>query len=332
MFTRNMSRRTFVGGASATAAVMAASRPGFAQDSSAPTVVATFSILADWTQRVAGDVFTVVNLVPAGGDAHTFDPSPEQVASIADADVIFQIGLEFETWLDRMIESSGTKAERITVSDGVEVLMFEEGEGDEHDHEEEGHDHEATPEAGHDDHDHGSQDPHIWGDVQNAIIAVTNIISALSTIDPANAAAYGTNGANYLAELQQLDASIRTDTSTIPAERRKLVTTHDTFGYYAHAYDFEIVGTALGSISTEGGDPSAQEIADLVNEIKSEGVPVIFAENVTNPDLMQSIADEAGVELGPTLFTDALGDADSKGSTYIDMMTYNTSVFVTALA
>ncbi len=323
-----LTRRHFAAGA---AAVIAAGslRPGFAQESTPPNVVATFSILGDWAQRVAGDVLTVSTIVPSGGDTHTFDPSPEQVGAIADADLIFEIGLGFETWLDGMVDSSGTAATRVAVSDGIEVLHFgadedEEHSDDDHDHEEEeGHDHDG--------HDHGNDDPHVWGDVRNAIIALEHIAAALGEADPANAATYDANAADYIAELETLDESIRTDTATIPEDQRKLVTTHDTLGYYAHAYGFEIVGTALGSISTEGGDPSAQDIATLVADIQATGVPAIFADNVSSNSLMESIAAEAGVELAPPLYTDALGEPGSDGATYVDMMTTNTHVIVEAL-
>ena len=314
-------RRQFTLGLTATVAT-GLLHTSSAQESTPPKVVATFSILGDWVQRVAGDVLTVSTVVPSGGDTHTFDPSPEQVGAIADADLIFEIGLGFETWLDGMFTSSGTQAIRVVVSDGVEVLHFGD-EGDAHDHDEEDHDDDG--------HDHGNDDPHIWGDTQNAIIAVTHIAAALGEADPANSATYDANAAAYITELESLDEAIRTDTSTIPEDLRKLVTTHDTLGYYAHAYGFEIVGTALGSISTEGGDPSAQDIATLVTDIQATGVKAIFADNVSSNSLMESIAAEAGVELAPPLYTDALGEPGSDGATYIDMMTTNTNVIVDAL-
>jgi ABC-type Zn uptake system ZnuABC Zn-binding protein ZnuA len=282
-------------------------------------VVATFSILADWVTNVGGDRIDVATIVPAGGDAHTFDPDPSQVASIADADVIFAIGPAFEPWLDGMMQSSGTSATYVEVTKGVTLLdgAHEEDNGEEH--------HEA------DRHDHRDTDPHIWGDVGNAIIAVETIRATLAEADPDNADAYQKNAEAYTKELKDLDASIREEVATIPEENRKLVTSHDTFAYYAHAYGFEILGTALGSLSTEAGDPNAKDIATLVEAIDAAGVPAIFAENVVNPDLMQSIADEAGVELAPSLYTDALGEPGSDGDTYITMMTYNTDTIVTAL-
>ncbi|MDQ3443483.1 MAG: zinc ABC transporter substrate-binding protein, partial [Chloroflexota bacterium] len=308
------------------AALASASTPVRAQDTEPVKVLATFSILADWVQNVGGENIELTTIVPAGGDAHTFDPSPEQVASIADADLIFEIGIGFESWLDDMYDASGSTAERVVVSEGVVLAAGEDshegeasgehegddhaGEGDEH----EGEDHapeSASPEAdAHADegdehanegveHGHGENDPHIWGDVTNAMSAVDVINTHLNEVDPDNAADYDANTAAYVTELEELDAYVQEATGSIPEDLRKLVTTHDTFGYYANAYDFVVVGTALNSLSTEGGDPPASEIAALVSEIQEQEVPAIFAENVSNNDLMQTIADEAGVTLAP---------------------------------
>lgn len=316
-----------------------------AQEGEPLKVVATFSILADWVQQVGGDRVEVVTIVPAGGDAHAFDPNPDQVGQIADADLIFEIGAGFETWLDDMIAASGSDAQRIVVSDGLDLIGATE-EGDDHEgeetHAEEAspeaeHEHEASPETGHaeesgDDHEHGEFDPHIWHDVANAIAIVEVIRAQLGMADSANAATFDANATAYTAELTELDTFIREQTGTLPEDRRKLVTSHDTFGYYARAYDFEIVGTALSSLTTESGDPPASEIAALVEQIQNSGVPAIFAENVSNPDLMQAIADEAGVTLAPTVYTDALGEPGSDGETFISMMRYNTTTIVTALS
>jgi ABC-type Zn uptake system ZnuABC Zn-binding protein ZnuA len=158
-----------------------------------------------------------------------------------------------------------------------------------------------------------------------------HITAGLATADPANAAIYQANGAKYTAALQELDSFIQQQVAQLPAERRKLVTSHDTFGYFAARYGFQIVGTALASASTEASDPSPATIANLIKGIKAAGVPAIFAENVSNPKLMQTIADEAGVKLAPTLYTDALGESGSAGATYIEMMRSNATTIVTAL-
>jgi ABC-type Zn uptake system ZnuABC Zn-binding protein ZnuA len=313
------------------AGVAALPGPARAQDAEPVKVVATFSILADWVGNVGGENIDLTTIVPAGGDAHTFDPNPEQVASIADADVIFEIGLGFESWLDDMYDASGSTTERVVVSEGINLLSGEE-HADEHDDGEEAGNHEGEEHADEGDaNEHDEDDPHIWGDVANAISAVNAIAAHLSETDPDGADAYDANAAAYVAQLEELDAAIVTATRSIPEDGRQLVTTHDTFGYYAHAYGFEVIGTALNSLSTEGGDPPASEIAALVGQIQDEGVPAIFAENVSNNDLMQTIADEAGVTLAPPLYTDALGEPGSEGETYIAMMTANTDTIVTAL-
>jgi ABC-type Zn uptake system ZnuABC Zn-binding protein ZnuA len=179
-------------------------------------------------------------------------------------------------------------------------------------------------------HEHGEFDPHIWHDPNNAVVMVENIRAALVAADAANADTYNANAEAYTAQLTELDAYIREQVATIPEANHILVTSHDTFGYFGDEYGFEI-SSALESVSTEAADPSAGEIADLVEFIQAEGVPAIFAENVTNPDLMQRIADEAGVVLAPTLYTDALGQAGTPGATYLEMMRYNVDVITTAL-
>lgn len=333
MTAHRLSRRTFATGAAIlplaaiSPAIVRAQTPAASSTMSPLKVVATFSILADWVTNVMGDLATVSTIVPAGSDTHTFDPTPDQVQAIVDADLLFEIGLGFESWLPNLIDSSGTSATRVVVSDGIEVLHFgddadDHDDHDDEDHEEEGDDH---------DHDHGTDDPHIWGDVANAIHAVGLIAAALGEADSINAATWQANADAFVSELQTLDEAVRTETATLPEDRRKLVTTHDTFAYYAHAYDFEIVGTALNSVTTESGDPSAQQIVDLVMDIRDENVPAIFAENVSNNAIIETIASEAGVELAPPLYSDALGDAESPASTYITMMQYNTTTIVTAL-
>ncbi len=205
-------------------------------------------------------------------------------------------------------------------------VLLQPADDDDHDHD---HDDDHDHDHGHG-HTHGEYDPHIWHSVANARIMVQNITAALVAADPDNAATYEANATAYLGELGELEAFIQQEVAQLPAERRKLVTTHDTFGYFARDYGFEVVGTALG-ITTEAADPSAGEIAALVAEIQAAGVPAIFAENIANPRLMETIAQEAGVEIGPMLFTDALGEPGSGGETYIDMMRYNVTAIVAAL-
>lgn len=275
-------------------------------------VVATFSVLGDFVQQVGGDKVDLATIVPPGGDSHTFDPKPDQVAQIAGADLIFAVGAGFEPWLDDLYSASGSTAKRVAVTDGMNLIA-------------------ADHEPGVTDAKPGTYDPHVWHDVNNAIMIVQTIERELSAKDPANAATYRANAKAYLAQLDQLNAWIKQEVAKIPPEQRKLVTSHDTFAYFARAYGFQIIGTAFGSLSTEQGEPSARDVAKLIEEIKAAHVPAIFAENVSNPKLMQRIADEAGVKLGPDLYTDALGAPGSSGDTYLKMMRYNVTTIVTAL-
>jgi len=277
-------------------------------------VVATTSILGDFVQNVGGDKVEVRTLVGAGGDAHTFEPSPADGVALAEAQLVFENGLEFETWLDDLHTASGSKAERVVVTEGLEPLAAPEGE-----HAEEG------------EHERGEFDPHVWHDVTHAIGMVEKVRDALVKADPANAQTYQSNAEAYIAQLQELDAWVLEQVKALPEDRRRLVTSHDTFGYFAARYGFAIVGTALG-VSTEVADPSAGEIAKLVEDIKAASVPAIFAENVSNPKLMEQIANEAGVQLAPKLYTDALGAPGSDGETYLKMIRYNVTTIVTALS
>jgi ABC-type Zn uptake system ZnuABC Zn-binding protein ZnuA len=296
-----------------------------------PQVVATFSILADLTRNVSGDLVEIRTLVPADADVHTFEPSPADSATLAEADVILQIGLEFETWLEPLIDAAGTKGTLVTTTDGVNTIEFS-GEHDDHG---EGEKSEATAEstpegtaeAEHD--DHSEQDPHVWHDVKNVVIIVGNIRDALVAADPANTATYKANADKYIAELEALDKFVVDEVAKLPEARRVLFTTHEALGYFGARYGFR-VDTALGA-TTEAGDPAAGEVATLIEEVKAAGVPVIFAENVTNPAILEQIARDAGVKVGPTLYTDALGAPGSEGDTYLKLIRYNVNAIVSAL-
>lgn len=320
-----------------------------AQEADQPlTVVTSFSILDDLVRQVGGEAIVTHPLVGAGADSHTYEPAPADVVTLAGADLVFEIGLGFETWLDGIYESSGSEAARIIVSEHVAPLGFDDGhhEDEEHDeaghadeeHEEEEHDEDAAAdhddEAGddHADHSPGELDPHIWHDVANVILMVETIRDALIEADPANAATFEANAAAYITELETLDAWVLEQVDSLADDQRTMVTSHETLGYYAERYGLEIIGTAFGSLGTEAGDPSAADIAGLVAEIEAEDVNAIFAENVSNPAVMESIAAEAGVTLVPTLYTDALGAPGSGADTYIDLMRANTTAIVIALA
>ncbi|MEK6574713.1 MAG: metal ABC transporter substrate-binding protein, partial [Chloroflexota bacterium] len=268
-------------------------------------VVATFSVLGDLVQNVGGDKIELHTLVAPGVDTHTFEPSPADNRTLAEASLVFENGLGFETWLDDLYTSSGSKAERVAVSDGIEPLKVEGN-------------------------DRGEFDPHVWHSAAHAIQMTRNIRDALAKADPANASAYQANAETYIAQLQELDSWILNEVKSLPEARRKLVTTHDTFGYFADRYGFEIIGTVLPS-STEGASPSAQEVAALVETVKAAGAPVVFAENVSSNTLLRQIADEAGITVVASLYTDALGPTGSDGDTYLKMMRYNVTTIVSEL-
>ena len=265
-------------------------------------VVATFSVVADLVRRVGGEHVRVTSLVGPGVDAHTFNPTPADGAVLAEARLVFENGAGFEGWLDDLYASADSRAARIELATGVELL-----------------------EAG-----AGERDPHIWHDVANAITMVGSVRDALITADPAHRAAYEANAEAYTAELQALDAWIVEQVQTLPAERRKLVTTHDTFAYFAARYGFQVLGTVLPT-TTEGASPSAQELAALVEDVRAAGVPAVFAENVSSNSLINQVADEAGVEVVASLYTDALGPAGSDAETYVDMMRQNVTTIVSSL-
>ncbi len=265
-------------------------------------VVATFSILGDLVRNVAGMSTVVDVLVGPDGDVHAFEPNPADGVVLADADIIFENGLHLEPWLDDLYGSSASAARRVVVTDGVTPFEV------------------STDEI----------DPHVWQDVTAAAQIVEVIAAAMAKTDPENAAVYLENAAAYNAKLAGLDQQIQAAALLLDPGRRKLVTSHDALGYFARRYGFDIVATALGS-STESADPSAGDIARLVDTIRSAGMPAIFAENVAHSDLMQRIAQETGATLVDTLYTDALGAPGTAGDTYIGMMSYNSSQIVGAL-
>ena len=270
-------------------------------------VVATFSILGDITRQVAGDNVELRTLVGPDGDTHTFEPIPADAVALANANLIFEDGLGFETWLDKLYTASDSKALRVVVTNGIQPGQI--GIGDEA----------------------GSTDPHAWQDVSYGMLMATIIRDTLVAQDPPHAAAYQANAAAYLAQLQTLDADIQQQANSLPPERRKLVTNHDALGYFARRYGFEVVGSALGSVSTEASEPSAAELARLTEEIRGAGVPAIFTENIENDAVIRQVADEAGVKVAPPLYTDALGLPGTEGDSYIKMMRYNIETIVEAL-
>jgi zinc/manganese transport system substrate-binding protein len=271
-------------------------------------VVATFSILGDFVKAVGGDRVQVTNLVGPNGDAHVYAPSPADAKTVADAKVVFLNGLGFEGWITRLVKASGTKATMVTATKGIKPRQMAQG-GKEPDH------------------GHGS-DPHAWQSVANAKIYVANVRDALVKADPAGKAAYESNAAAYLARLDALDKEVRDEVAKVPAGRRKIITTHDAFGYFKQAYGVDFI--APQGVSTEA-EVSAKDLAAIIAQIRKQKIPAVFLENVTDPRLLTRISEETGAKIGGTLYSDALTDEKGPAPTYIDMMRHNIRTLSAAL-
>ncbi|PZU90583.1 MAG: ABC transporter substrate-binding protein [Chelatococcus sp.] len=278
-------------------------------------VVASFSILADFVKEVGGDRVTVSTLVGPDGDAHVYSPTPADAKSVAGAKLIVVNGLKFEGWMTRLIRSSGSKAPVATATTGIKPL-----EADDHDD-----DHDKKGHA----HDHAGVDPHAWQDAANAKIYVANIRDALSKADPAGKSTYEANASAYLARLDAVDAEVKAAVARIPADRRKAITTHDAFGYFVKAYGIAFI--APQGVSTES-EASAKDVARIIRQVKTQKVPAVFLENVTNPRLIEQIARESGAKVGGRLYSDALSAPTGPAGTYIAMMKHNISQIEKALA
>jgi zinc/manganese transport system substrate-binding protein len=283
--------------------------------------VSSFSIIGEVVERVGGDRIQHRVLVGANTDSHTYEPTPQDTAELAGATLIIQNGLGFEPWLDRLYGASGSRAARVSVAEGLASLRVPDEDDADHG-------------DGHARHEHkpGDYDPHVWFDANNMADITLAVQQALEETDPAGVGVYQANAAQYISELRTLDAWIFQQVATLPTDRRRLVTSHDNLAYFAERYGFEVVGTALGSISTEVADPSAGTVAALVTEIRAAGVPAIFAENVSNPRLMEQIASAAGVLLVPDLYTDALTAPGTPAATYDGLMRHNVTRIVSALS
>ncbi|MCR5858217.1 zinc ABC transporter substrate-binding protein AztC [Mesorhizobium sp. J428] len=292
-------------------------------------VVATFSIIGDMAKQVGGDRIDLSVLVGPNGDAHVYEPKPQDAARIGDAQVVLANGLKFEGFINRVVEASGTKAPIVELTKGVTPIPTAE---DEHGHEEAGHDddkhaegehaHEGEEhaEAGHEAHDHGAFDPHAFQSIPNAMIYVANIADAFCAADAAGCDSYNANAAAYTETLKALDAELRADVAAIPAEKRAIITSHDAFGYFAKEYGITFL--APEGVSTEA-EASAADVAKLIDQVKDDKAAAVFVENITNPRLIEQIAKETGLKVGGALYSDALSPPDGPAATYVDMMRYN---------
>lgn len=328
---------------------------GFAQAQvDPPAVLATTTILADVAQNVAGDRLTVEALIPRDADAHAFEPSISDAARLAQADLLLAVGAGYETFLADLIQTAGSQAQVIVVSNGIEILGF----ADEHDaeaasadaeHEHHAaevigllgsdaldcavdprHDEGASQTEAEDEHEHGACDPHVWMNPRSVITWTNNIAAALSAADPASAETYRANADAYIAQLEALDAEIAALVAGVPEASRVLVTNHEFMAYFAAAYGFEIVGTVLPAATTDA-EPDPQQLTGLIAEVQEEGVMAIFAEVSANQQLAEVVAQEAGIAVVTSLYSESLSEPDGPAATYIAFMRHNAEAIVNAL-
>lgn len=317
MFTRR-----FLMASAALAVVM--SGPALAQERL--SVIASFSILGDIVAQIGGDRIEVATLVGPESDAHVYQPSPQDARAITEAGLVVVNGLGFEGWLARLIEASAYKGPLVVASQGVDAIAAEDDHDDhaKDDHAE--HDHAKEDHAG---HDHGAFDPHAWQDPRNVAVYARNIAAGLELADPAGADVYRANLEAYLAEIKALDAEIRAQLGALPADRRQVVTSHDSFGYFARAYGIDFL--APQGMSTES-EASALDVAALIRQIKDTNIKAVFVENVSDTRLLEQISRETGAVIGGSLYSDALSMPVGPAPTYLAMMRHNVQQLVSVLA
>ena len=340
----------------------------FSADAQSPLkVVATTSLIADVAQNIGGDLVDVTAIIPAGSDVHGYIATPQDIALIADADVVLVNGLGMEEGLLEILEANAPDA--VIVSLGINVLSSDHDHDDEHDiepvsTEEADHDHDDHHEAeylgiygvdvecdehhddddnhekayiGHnhddDDHDdHGACDPHVWQNPANVMVWANNIAGTFGDLDEENRDVYLANAQIYIEQLASLDKEIRALIDAIPAENRVIVTNHNFLAYFAAEYGFEVVGTVIPSASSMA-QVAPRDIADLVEVIREAGVRAIFAEYAVSTDLAQTVANEVGYEVAVVrLYSDSLGEAGSEAGTYLDFIRYNVNAIMNALS
>ena len=300
-------------------ALLAACSPP-AESTAELRLVATNSIIADVVSQVAGDLSDVRVLVASGTDPHAYEPSPQDIAAVADADVVFSNGLGLEGYLDGLIANAGGAGNLVDLSEGVDTIAAEAGDdhAEQSDHEEEA------------DQEGGGQDPHVWTNPLNVIVWVEHIASTLAEIDPENSDTYQSNAQAYQAELEALDAWATEQIAQIPTERRLLVTDHEVFSYFADRYGFEVVGAVIPGASTLS-ESSAAQIAELHKLIEEHEVSAIFVSFTINEAVAERIAEDSNAQLVP-LYSESLGEAGGPADSYIGMFRYNVAAIVDALA
>ena len=308
--------------------------PGTARSDTRIPVVATFSVLGDMVNRIGGEHVSVTTLVGPDGDTHGYQPTPADAQAVSEAKIVVVNGLQFEGWLDRLIEASDFRGVRVVATEGIEPIAYEHDAGapahdDEADHEmhaesegHQGHDH------GHVGHDHGAFDPHAWHSLREALVYVDNITEALAKAVPGKAGVFYRNRESYVGKLEALDSEITEAFARLSAGRRTIVTSHDAFQYLGRDYGLTFI--APQGLSTES-EASAHDVARLIRQIRDQGIRAVFIENVTDNRLLERIADETGAVVGGTLYSDALSGPDGPAPTYLDMMRHNAMTIAWAL-
>jgi zinc/manganese transport system substrate-binding protein len=262
-------------------------------------VVASFSILGDFVRTIGGDRVNVTTLVGPDSDVHVYTPAPSDAKRVADAKLVIVNGLGLEGWLPRLVQSSGSKATIVTASTGIAPLKLG-----------------------------SAADPHAWQSVPNAKVYVTDIANALAAAEPDDAELFRTQAKTYLEKLEALDREVREAVAKIPPERRKVISTHDAFGYFAAEYGVQFVAPLGVSTETE---PSARDIAGIIGQIKAQKIPAVFLENISDDRLIRRIAAETGAKVGGTLISDGLTGEKGPAPTYIDMVRHNIKALTSAL-
>lgn len=266
--------------------------------------VASFSILGDMVKQVGGDRVEVTTLVGPDGDAHVYEPTPADAKNLAAANILFVNGLGFEGWMDRLEKSSGFNGKTVVASTGVTSRQMVED-------------------------DKKITDPHAWQSLENGKLYVANIRDGLIAADPEGKAEYEANAAKYLDALTQEDEAVKAAMANLPPERRKIITTHDAFGYFGAAYGLEVI--APEGVSTES-EASAKDVAKIIRQIRAQHIPAVFVENITDRRLLDQIANETGSKIGGTLYTDALSPPEGPAPTYLDMFHHNLEELTQALS
>lgn len=267
-------------------------------------VVASFSIIADMTREIGGDRVEVVSLVGPDQDAHVFQPSPADIKKVSAAKVLVVNGLGLEGWMTRLDKAANFRGVTVVASKGIKTRQAPEEEHAESDH----------------DHDHVDVDPHAWHDPARVQTYIRNISAGLIQADPAGKAEYQRRASEYAAKVQALDAWAKQQFASVPAAKRKMLTSHDAFGYLGEHYQLQVL--AIQGVSTEA-EASAKGVAQLTRQVRNERVKAVFMENMTDARLLKQLSTEAKVQIGGKLYADALSGPKGPAASYLQLMRYN---------